>query len=100
MARPTLALLARERVGTLRAGRVLAFMIQWRIAEEALGHAPSIEEFMAHWAESERTAYRHQAHFRAAFPGFQTPSPLLDAVEAQWDRARGADGLGAAVLAA
>nr|CRY96443.1 hypothetical protein [uncultured prokaryote] len=71
---------AKERVGSLRASKVLAFIAEWQLAMDELGFgALGIEDF-AEWSdESKATVYRHQASFRAAFPGHLTPTTLLAA---------------------
>jgi len=98
--RPTLAAAAASRVGTLSAGRVIGFMVSWSICRDALGHSPSIEEYTEFWGEHERTVYRHQARFREAFPGEDTPDRLLDAAAAAWDRRQGVAALSSVPMVA
>lgn len=97
----TIGAVARDRVGVLAAGRAVAFMVQWAILRDELGgRTPTIDEYRDFWGDSERTAYRHQALFRTAFPGEETPDRLLDALRADWDRRRGVEGLAATPIAA
>jgi hypothetical protein len=76
--RPTLQHLAAKRVGLIAGARVVAFIVQWGIAEEALGHSLTLEEYADWWHASRSTVYREQARFREAFPSETTPQRLVD----------------------
>lgn len=65
------------RAGLLKGARVAQYILQWAIASRDLGHAPSAEEYAEWWSESERTSYRRQAEFRAAFEGLDDPAPIV-----------------------
>lgn len=104
---PSLAAVAQKRVGSLRAGRVLAFMVAWETARASLGDewpadqgiSAQVYAYGAWWRESERTAWRELERFRAAFPDEQTPTRLMDAAAAaRWDRRHGVAGLAALQL--
>lgn len=84
------------RCGPLKGGRVAAFIAQWTMASQALGRPITIEDYAEWWLESERTVYRQQARFRAAFPHMQTPQPIANAAiarRAEW-LDRGVPGIG------
>lgn len=81
--RVTLQHLAAKRVGQIKGGKVVAFIVMWAIAEEALGHPPTLEEYAEWWRESRSTVFREQARFREAFPGETTPQRLVDLLKAQ-----------------
>lgn len=92
----TIAEVCVARAGILRGGRVQAFIVQWTIASQTLGRPITLAEYGEWWAEPERTAYRHQASFRAVFPHLETPQPIADAAIAraeEWSH-RGTRGLG------
>jgi hypothetical protein len=76
--RPTLQELAAKRVGRTSGARVVAFIVQWAVAAEALGHALTLEEYADWWHASRSTVFREQARFREAFPGEATPQRLVD----------------------
>jgi hypothetical protein len=76
--RPTLQQLASARVGQTKGAKVVAFIVMWAIAEEALGHPPTLEEYAEWWRESRSTAFRLQARFREAFPTEATPQRIVD----------------------
>src|SRR3954469_20144773 len=80
---PTLQQLAARRVGQVKGAKVVAFVICWAIAEEALGHRPTLDEYADWWNESRATVFREQARFREAFPGETTPQNIVDALKAQ-----------------
>jgi hypothetical protein len=77
-ARPTLQQLASARVGQTKGAKVVAFIVMWAIAEDALGHPPTLDEYAEWWRESRSTAFRLQARFREAFPSETTPQRLVD----------------------
>lgn len=93
--RQTLLQLAVRRVGLMRAGRVLAFMVAWDVVRRELDREPTLEEYGDWWRQSRATSFREQKLFREAFPGEVTPTRLLDAAGDEWDRRRGWKGLGA-----
>lgn len=98
---PTLAQIAVAKKGVIKGSRVLTFIASWAIAEEALGHPPSIEEYAEWWKESRSTVYREQARFRECFPHEATPQRIVDLLKAQrssW-KAQGVKGLGQVRLA-
>lgn len=76
----TLIELCVERVGFRRGAKVMAFVIAWGRAKEALGHVPGVEEYADYWKVNHRTAWREIALFREAFPELERPDPLLDAM--------------------
>lgn len=90
----TLLEVCTARVGVLKGGRVVGFVACWAIASESLGRAITLEDYMEWWGEKERTAYNHQASFRAVFPHLSTPQPLVDALrQAAEDRALSKQGV-------
>jgi hypothetical protein len=80
---PTLQQLAAERVGQIAGAKVVAFIVQWAIAQEALGHPLTLEEYADWWHASRSTVFREQARFREAFPGETTPQRLVDLLGAE-----------------
>jgi hypothetical protein len=84
---PTLQQLAARNVGQIKGARVVAFVVMWAIAEDALGHSPTLEEYAEWWHESRSTVFREQARFREAFPGETTPQRLVDVLRAEEGRA-------------
>jgi hypothetical protein len=83
------------RAGVLKGARVVAFICQWTMASQALGHAITLEEYRAWWKESERTAYRYQREFRDVFPHLATPQPFADqAIVRAEALSHGVNGLG------
>jgi hypothetical protein len=91
----TLQHAAGRNVGQVKAAKVVAFIVQWAIAEEALGHPPTLDEYAEWWCESRSTVFRLQARFREAFPGETTPQRLVDMLKqeegAEWFK-RGVSG--------
>lgn len=81
--RPTLQQLASKNVGQVAGAKVVAFVVQWAMTEEALGHPPTLEEFADWWYASRSTVFREQARFREAFPGEATPQRLVDVLKAE-----------------
>ena len=81
--RPTLQQLAAKNVGQVAGARVVAFIVQWAMTEEALGHPPTLEEFADWWYASRSTVFREQARFRDAFPGETTPQRLVDVLKTE-----------------
>lgn len=79
-------------VGVRETVVVLDVVASWGIARRKLGYTPGVEEYGEFWGLSLSQAYRHQARFRAAFEGrYQTPDPVLDALEAEFPRVFGGD---------
>ena len=76
--RPTLQRLAARHVGQIGGAKVVAFIVQWAIAGEALGHSLTLDEYADWWHASRSTVFREQARFREAFPGEATPQRLVD----------------------
>lgn len=89
----------RRRLGVLKGGRVLAFMVQWDVVVQELGREPTVVEYADWWGESERNVYYHLARFRECFPEERTPGRLMGQLRGDWDERRGVRGLGAARLA-
>lgn len=93
--------IAAARVGQNRAKAVVAFVMQWSIAMDALGaDAITLQDYADYWGETRRTAFRHQSEFREAFPGQQTPTGVVHLARTVWDAKQGVSGLSAAVLPA
>jgi hypothetical protein len=82
------------RVGARRGYRVGTFLVSWSIVYQALGRAPSIEEYGDWWKLSRSTAFREQALFREAFPGEHDPERVVVAMLDAWDSRQGVRGLG------
>jgi hypothetical protein len=76
--RPTLQQLAAKNVGQIAGAKVVAFIVQWAIAQEAVGHALTLDDYGDWWRASRSTVFREQARFREAFPGEATPQRLVD----------------------
>lgn len=93
-----LAEVVRRRLGVLKGGRVLAFMVQWDLVARELGRDPTQAEYAAWWGESERSVRNHLGRFRECFPGERTPGRLMGQLRGAWDERRGVRGLGAARL--
>lgn len=79
----TLQQAAARHIGQVKGAKVVAFIVRWAIAEEALGHPPTLEEFASWWSESRSTVFREQARFRDAFPDESTPQRLIDALRCE-----------------
>src|SRR4051794_18566436 len=98
---PTLQQAAALHVGQVKGAKVVAFLVCWAVAEEALGHPPTLDEYADWWNESRATAFREQARFREAFPGETTPQRLVDALKSEdgatWFK-RGVRGVGRIAL--
>jgi hypothetical protein len=65
-------------VGQIAGAKVVAFIVQWAIAQEALGHALTLDEYGDWWHASRSTVFREQARFREAFPSEVSPQRLVD----------------------
>lgn len=95
-----LLVVASERVGVRKAFKVLTFMATWDRARRAMRkQALTLDEYADWWKEPRSTSFRHQALFREAFPGEETPDRLLDMAEGQWIERKGVSALGAVVVA-
>jgi len=72
-----------NRLGWRKGPRVGRFIMTWRIAEDQLGDAITIEDFQKWWEEGSRTtAYERLAELRQAFPEYGpkgTPRDVLGA---------------------
>jgi hypothetical protein len=73
------------RGGIVKGARAQAFIAQWTIASQAVGHPITLEEYRDWWRMSHGTAYREQARFREVFPGMTTPQPIADLAIARAD---------------
>jgi len=79
----TLVEWAYARTGSImEAGRVVAYVVKYAAAREALGHDPSVAEYASWWSEPEATAYRHNGQFREVF-GHENPGVVLADLERQ-----------------
>jgi hypothetical protein len=80
--RPARSLLEQcvARGGVLKGSRVAQYTIAWAIVWRDLDREPTVSEYAEWWKESERTAYKHQAEFREAFPEYATPAPFVPAI--------------------
>lgn len=65
-------------MGAIKSARVIAFVLSWGIAAEAVGHPLTLEEYADWWKDSRSTAFREQALFREAFPGEKTPQRIVE----------------------
>lgn len=91
--------IAAGRIGQKRGRAVIAFVMQWSIAMQALDRQTlTLDEYAEYWGETRRTAFRHQSEFRAAFPGQQTPDQVVQLARAVWDSRQGLNGLCGAVI--
>lgn len=76
--------LARRRVGLLRAGKLMAFVIAWGVVRDqvdgfdALPITEQVATYREWWRANERTTWRELALWRQAFPEEPTPSRALD----------------------
>ncbi len=84
--------------GSIQATRTL---LQWMIAEQALGRPlgdgeqtqAALRDYAEWWRITERSAWDQLAKFRAGFPGEETPSRLAQLVARSAEARRGAAGL-------
>ena len=84
--RPTLQQLAAANVGQIAGAKVVAFIVQWAIAQEAVGHPLTLDEYGDWWNASRSTVFREQARFREAFPGETHLSVSLTCLARKKDR--------------
>jgi len=77
--------------------RVCAFIGQWTIAQQQLGHVPSTEEAADWWREPRRTWYDHLREFREVFDLSDTPAPIATAAIARTEARLGRGDVGTAV---
>lgn len=84
------------RGGVWKGSKVASFICQWTMASQSMGKAITLTEYAEWWCQSEATAYRHQAEFRALFPGMTTPQPIADEAIARGEEwlSRGLAGFG------
>lgn len=69
--------------GFRKAYRAVMWAVSWAIAQEALGHDPSVEEVAKWWELPRRTAFSEQQAFREAFPTLLTPALMFESSVAQ-----------------
>jgi hypothetical protein len=96
----TLLEVAVARGGLVKGPRAVSMVVGWVVAEEMLGHPPTLEEYAEWWKMSRATAFREQAAFRQCFPEETTPQRIADLVKArrdEWGRG-GVKGLGALMI--
>jgi hypothetical protein len=55
------------KLGVHRGAIVAAYVAQYAIAADELGHVPSTSEYRDYWAISERTAWLHRSKMRDVF---------------------------------
>lgn len=80
-------------IGGYRKGfRVVTFIEQWTIAQNALGHEPTVIEAADWWHESQATWFRRQVEFREIFDLLDNPAPIAAAVIARAEAKREAIG--------
>jgi hypothetical protein len=91
--------IAAARVGQNRARAVMSFVMQWSIALDALGvETLTLADYREYWGETQRTAFRRQSEFRAAFPGQQDPTQVVFLARSVWHASTGVTGLSDAVV--
>ena len=92
----TLIDIAVARGGIIKGPRAISMIFGWFVAEEMLGHPPTLEEYADWWRLSRATAFREQAAFRECFPGETTPQRIVDWAKVQRREVRrgGVKGLG------
>lgn len=73
------------RAGIRRGMRIATFIAQWTMAQQALGHEPSVDEAAAWWKESRATWYRRLDEFRGIFGATSTPGRFAAAAIAEAD---------------
>lgn len=71
-----------KRVGMRKALRAMGFIVAWESAQQMVatedpGAHFGIERYIVYWKMSKATAYREQAAFREAVPGFDSPTDLI-----------------------
>jgi hypothetical protein len=73
-----------SRAGLIKGARLAQYVAAWSIASNALGHPIEADELAAWWGKgmSRRTAFYRLRDFREAFPEFDSPQPLADALAA------------------
>lgn len=82
--------------GLLKAGRVCEFIVEWAIAMDDQGSAPTgTAEFARWWRRPERSTQRAAAEFRELFPEYSDPTPIAALlVEQMGDRFSSMDDFG------
>lgn len=84
--------------GGIRKGlRVCTFIAQWTIAQQQLGHEPTLEEACAWWKEPERTWFRRLAEFREVFDLAETPALIAAAAIANAELTLTKDDVGSVI---
>ena len=84
--------------GGIRKGlRVCTFIAQWTIAQQQLGHEPTLEEAADWWKEAHSTWYLRQAEFREVFDLAENPAPIAKAAIAKAGQRLDRDDVGAAI---
>lgn len=73
--------LAFRNAGFRKGQTALVWALMWAVTRESKGSDPTVDEVAAWWKENERTAYREQAAFRAAFPTLETPAKIFEVPE-------------------
>lgn len=68
------------KLGVHRGALAAAWVAQWAMAADELGHFPTTVEYAECWALSERNAWRHRAAIRDVFGDVE---PVVMAVAAQ-----------------
>lgn len=72
--------MAWRNAGLFKAMQALTHLIVWEVYVADLGEPPSMTAFAKWWGTSRSQAYRDQQSFRRAFPGYDTPTELVDAL--------------------
>jgi hypothetical protein len=68
-----------ENAGLRKSYVAVSFLIEWSIAMRKLGDEMNVDQFAEWWAVSRSQAFRRQADFRIAFPGW-SPTDLVKAL--------------------
>lgn len=85
-------------VGGIRKGlRVCTFVAQWTIAQQQLGHVPTVDEAATWWKEPRATWFLRLSEFREIFDLLDNPAPLASAAIARSRREFGRADVGAAI---
>lgn len=67
----------------IEAAQACSLIWAWAKTTRDLGHEPTRFEHAQHWHQTERSAYRDLARFRAAFPTEKDPQNLANWLSAQ-----------------
>jgi hypothetical protein len=70
------------RAGFVKGARLAEYVAMWGLASNDVGHDIGVDELVAWWGKgiSRRNAFYRLRDFRQAFPEFDTPQPLADAL--------------------